>query len=91
MGPDVNAQGDHRKFMLYRSTREQVVEAIQVQEAINVSTPSGIVRAKTGDWLILDSQGNLNRCDNVNFQCTYEAVQDSSQYALVSEGKPCGC
>jgi ketosteroid isomerase-like protein len=77
--------------MLCRSTREQVVEAIQVQEAINVSTLSGVVRAKTGDWLILDPQGNLNRCDNLNFQCTYEAVQDSRESALVSEGKPCGC
>jgi hypothetical protein len=77
--------------MLYRSTREQVVEAIQVQEAVEVPTPGGKVRAEVGDWLILDPQGNLNRCDNLNFQCTYEAVQDSSQYALVSEGKPCGC
>jgi hypothetical protein len=77
--------------MLYRSTREQVVEAIQVQEAIDVPTLVGVVRAETGDWLILDSLGNLNRCDNMSFQCTYEAVQDSSQYALVSEGMPCGC
>jgi hypothetical protein len=77
--------------MLYRSTREQVVEAIQVQEPVDVPTAGGVVRAKSGDWLILDSQGNLNRCDNMNFQCTYEAVDDSSQYARVSEGKPCGC
>jgi hypothetical protein len=77
--------------MLYRSTKEQVVEAIQVQEAVDVPTPGGAVRAEAGDWLILDSRGNLNRCDNVNFQCTYEAVDDSSQYAKVPEGKPCGC
>ena len=77
--------------MLYRSTREQVVEAIQVQEAVEVSTPGGIVRADVGDWLIMDAQGNLSRCDNVNFQCSYEAVDDSNQYARVSEGKPCGC
>ena len=77
--------------MLYRSTREQVVEAIQVQEAMDVPTAGGTIRAEIGDWLIRDSHGNLNRCDNVNFQCTYEAVEDSSQYARVSEGKPCGC
>jgi hypothetical protein len=77
--------------MLYRSTKEQVVEAIQVQEAVDVPTADGVVRAAAGDWLILDAQGNLNRCDNVNFQCTYESVDDSSQYAKVSEGKPCGC
>jgi hypothetical protein len=79
------------KVMLYRSTREQVVEAIQVQEAVEVPTARGIVRAEAGDWLIMDSQGNLSRCDNVNFQCSYEAVDDSNQYARVSEGKPCGC
>lgn len=77
--------------MLYRSTREQVVEAIQLEEAADVPTAGGIVRVKAGDWLILDPQGNLNRCDNVNFQCTYEAIEDSSRYARISEGKPCGC
>lgn len=77
--------------MLYRSTREQVVEAIPVQEAVDVPTRSGVVRAEAGDWLILESQGNLSRCDHVNFQCTYEAVDDSSEHAKVAEGKPCGC
>ena len=90
MGADVEAQGDIR-FMLYRSTREQVVEAIQVQEAMDVPTAGGILRAEAGDWLILDPHGNLNRCDNINFQCTYEVVEDSNQYAKVPEGKPCGC
>ena len=77
--------------MLYRSTKQQVVEALQVQEAVEVPTPEGILRAEVGDWLIIDPQGNLDRCDNLNFQCTYEAVDDSGHYAQVSEGKPCGC
>jgi hypothetical protein len=77
--------------MLYRSTKEQVVEAIQVQEAVDVPTATGIVKAKPGDWLIIDAQGNLGCCDNVNFQCTYEAENDSDKYARVSESKPCGC
>lgn len=77
--------------MLYRSTREQVVEAIQVTEPLDVPTSSGILRAGAGDWLILDPQGNLSRCDNVNFQCTYEAVIDSNRYAKLDEGTPCGC
>jgi len=77
--------------MLYRSTTEQVVEAIQVEEAVDVPTPGGVLRAEAGEWLILDPQGNLNRCDNVNFKCTYEAADDSSQYARISESKPCGC
>jgi hypothetical protein len=77
--------------MLYRSTKEQVVEAIQVQEAVEIPTPHGALKAEAGDWLILDPQGNLNRCDNVNFQCTYEAINDSNRYAKASEGKPCGC
>jgi hypothetical protein len=91
VGPDVEApKGDHQ-IMLYRSTREKVVEAIQVQEAMDVPTAGGILRAEAGDWLILDPHGNLNRCDNINFQCTYEIADDSSQYAKVAEGKPCGC
>jgi hypothetical protein len=77
--------------MLYRSTREQVVEAIQVQETVEIPTSHGILRAKAGDWLMLDPQGNLTRCDNVTFQCTYEAAADSHQYAKVPEGKHCGC
>ncbi len=79
------------EFMLYRSTKQQVVEAIQVMEAVDVPTPSGVLRAEAGDWLILDPQGNLNRCDNTNFQCTYEATEDSDLYAKADEGKPCGC
>jgi hypothetical protein len=53
--------------MLYRSTKQQVVEAIQVTEAVDISTQTGVLRAEAGDWLILDAQGNLNCCDNVNF------------------------
>jgi hypothetical protein len=79
------------EFMLYRTTKQQVVEAIQVTEAVDVSTPSGVLHAEAGDWLILDPQGNLNRCDNVNFQCTYETIEDSDRYAKMDEGKPCGC
>jgi hypothetical protein len=82
---------DLMETMLYRSTREQVIEAIQVLEAVDVPTAAGIVKANAGDWLILDAQGNLSCCDNVNFQCTYEAAEDPGFYARVSEGKPCGC
>jgi hypothetical protein len=77
--------------MLYRSSKQQVVEAIQVQEAVDVPTSAGTLHAEAGDWLILDAQGNLTRCDNVNFQCTYEMTDDSNQFAQVSEGKPWGC
>ena len=77
--------------MLYRSMKDQVVEAIQVTEAMDIPTATGVVSAEAGDWLILDPEGNLSRCDNVNFQCTYESVIDSDQYAKVDEGKPCGC
>ena len=73
MGTDVEAQRDIR-FMLYRSTREQVVEAIQVQEAMDVPTVGGILRAEAGDWLILDqrvqaetlqSQNGTQKSDNL--------------------------
>lgn len=79
------------EVMIYRSTREQVVEAIRVEDAVELPTPAGTLRAEPGDWLILDPQGNLSRCDAVNFHCTYELIDESSQYAQVSEGKPCGC
>ena len=77
--------------MLYRSSRQQSVEAIQVQESTNVTTAAGELHAEPGDWLILDPEGNLSLCDNINFMCTYELSDDSSQYAQVAEGKPCGC
>lgn len=77
--------------MLYRSTKQQVVEAIQVTEAVDVPTSNGVLRAEPGDWLILDPQGNLTRCDNTNFQCTFESAEDSDQHAQISEGQPCGC
>ena len=77
--------------MFYRSTREQVVDAIQVTEPVDVRTPGGVLHAEAGDWLILDDQGNLNRYDNVNFQCTFEVVVDPNKYATLDEGTPCGC
>jgi hypothetical protein len=77
--------------MLYRSTRAQVVEAVQVQEAMDIPTSAGTLHAEPGDWLMLDAEGTLSCCDNVNFMCTYELTDDDSQYARVPEGRPCGC
>jgi len=77
--------------MLYRSSQQQVVEAIQVKESTDVATAAGKLHAEPGDWLILDAEGNVSLCDNINFMCTYELSDDSSQYAHVAEGKPCGC
>ena len=77
--------------MLYRSARQQIVEAIQVQESTDVPTAAGTLHADPGDWLILDAEGNLSRCDNVNFMCTYELSNDSSQHAEAAEGKSYGC
>jgi hypothetical protein len=79
------------RVMLYRSSRQQVVEAVQVEESTDVPTSTGTMHAEPGDWLILDAEGNLSRCDSINFMCTYELTGDTSQYARVPEGKPCGC
>jgi hypothetical protein len=44
-----------------------------------------------GDWLVRDPQGNLVRCDDLNFKSTYEVLNNSAQLEQFSEGKPCGC
>jgi len=76
--------------VLYRSTTEQVVEAIQVQDDMEIPTPNGVVKVSAGGWLILDEHGNLGCCSNMDFQCTYEIAGDSDRDSD-SEGKPCGC
>jgi len=30
-----------------------------------------------GDWLARDAHGNLVRCDEINFKCTYESLADA--------------
>ena len=67
---DPKAQKRKNK-MLYRSIKPLVVDAVQVKEAGEVCTKEGTLRVKAGDWLVRDPQGNLARCDDINFKCTY--------------------
>jgi hypothetical protein len=77
--------------MLYRSIKPLLVEAVQAKEPTDVPTEGGVVHVNPGDWLLRDPQGNLVRCDDVNFKCTYEPLEGSARLEEFREGKPCGC
>lgn len=77
--------------MLYRSIKPLIVEAIQATEPADVPTAAGTVHVERGDWLLRDSLGNLTRCDDVNFKCTYQTLDYSGNVEQFRESKPCGC
>ena len=77
--------------MLYRNIKPLVVEAVQVKEAVDVPTNGGVLHAKRGDWLIRDAQGNLTRCDDADFKCTFESLETSRGLEEFVEAKSWGC
>jgi hypothetical protein len=77
--------------MLYRTIKPLIVDATQVTEPAEVKTESGVLRLKAGDWLVRDPQGNVTRCDNVDFQCTYASLKSTAPIEELHESKPCGC
>jgi hypothetical protein len=77
--------------MIYRTIKPLLVDAIQVTEPTDVPTKGGLLRVQPGDWLIRDAHGNLTRCDDLNFKCSYEALDGHSDLEYFAEGKPCGC
>jgi hypothetical protein len=77
--------------MIYRTIKPLLVDAIQVKESQDIPTESGLLRVKPGDWLIRDAQGNLMRCDDLNFKCSYELLDGRNDLEYFAEGKPCGC
>jgi hypothetical protein len=77
--------------MLYRTIKPLIVDATQVTEPAEIKTESGVLRLKAGDWLVRDPQGNVIRCDNIDFQCTYASLKSSTPIEDLHESKPCGC
>ena len=77
--------------MVYRSIKPILVDAVQVKEASDVAIPGGVLHLKAGDWLVRDSQGNAARYDDIDFKCTYEALNTSIPVEQLHESKPCGC
>ncbi len=77
--------------MVYRSIKPILVDAVQVKEAAEVPTLGGVLHLKAGDWLVRDPQGNLLRCNDIDFKCTYEVLNTSISIEELHEGKPCGC
>jgi hypothetical protein len=77
--------------MLYRSIKPLIVDAIQVEEEKDIVTEGGLLHVNVGDWLIRDPQGNLVRCDDLNFKSTYENFNHPASLEQFDEGKPCGC
>ncbi|HLJ91180.1 MAG TPA: hypothetical protein VKZ53_30555 [Candidatus Angelobacter sp.] len=77
--------------MVYRSIKPLLVDAVQMDESADIPTPGGVLHLKAGDWLLRDSQGNISRCDDVNFKCTYQAFPKRAQQESTDEGKTWGC
>lgn len=77
--------------MLYRTVKPLLVDAIQVKEPGEIRMKDTVLHVKAGDWLIRDPQGNLVRCDDINFKCTYESMADANRIEDLGEAKPCGC
>lgn len=86
-----DAQEANRSYMIYRTIKPLLVDAIQIKEPEEIRTESGILHVKSGDWLIRDAQGNLTRCKDINFKCSYEAVDGCNDLEHQSEGMTCGC
>ena len=80
-----------KPHMLYRTIKPLLVDAIQVKEPEDIRTEGGILRVKPGDWLIRDAQGNLTRCNDINFKCSYEPMGGRDELEQFTEGQPCGC
>ncbi|HET6845010.1 MAG TPA: hypothetical protein VFK06_25490 [Candidatus Angelobacter sp.] len=77
--------------MLYRTIKPMLVDAIQISEPMDITTEGGLLHANPGDWLIRDAQGNLTRCDDINFKCSFEPLSLSTEPKLFAESKSCGC
>ena len=77
--------------MLYRTIKPLLVDAMQVKEPGEIRMKDTVLHVQAGDWLIRDPQGNLVRCDDINFKCTYESLSLSNPIEELNEGKPCGC
>lgn len=87
----VNAQEAVNTHMIYRTIKPLLVDAIQMKEPADVRTDGGLLHVKAGDWLIRDAQGNLTRCDDINFKCSYKLLDSRNEPEYASEGTPCGC
>jgi len=77
--------------MLYRTARPMVVEAINVEEAMDIDTPDGRVHLEPGEWLVRGDSNLLFTCDASYFARTFEPVDSAKRLAEFEEGKPCGC
>jgi len=76
--------------MVYRTIRPLVVEAVRVEEPMEVDTPQGRVHVKRGEWLVRESGSTPFSCDASYFARTFEQI-DSRKVSDDYDGKPCGC
>jgi hypothetical protein len=51
------------------------VEAVQVVVEKHVTTPDGIVKAKPGDWVVTEDNGNVNVCEDWVFRLKFEKAE----------------
>lgn len=58
--------------------RPVIVEALQLDVAVEIDTREGTVRADPGDWLMRGVEGELYPCSADVFDATYETVDENA-------------
>jgi len=61
------------------------IKAIQINEEFQVDTLEGIMKAKSGDYLIEGIKGELYSCDKEIFNMTYKPKPDKSELEILEE------
>ena len=61
-------------FKVYRKTA--VTRARQMETDFQVATTEGLMSAKAGDYLCVDSKGNLYPCAKEVFEESYEEIKE---------------
>jgi hypothetical protein len=79
------------KLMTYRNIKPLVVDAVQISGPTDVPTSVGVLRAKSGDWLVRDPQGNVKLCDDLYFIENYAPLKDSTPLEQFRERTSGGC
>lgn len=56
----------------------EVIHADGPSAILVIRTPEGERRARPGDWVLRDRNGNLDACKDATFQATYEPVEEDA-------------
>lgn len=75
----------------FRTVKPIIVEAMQLQEPMDVNTGKETVHAQPGDWVVRGPGGSYFACSDTEFKCTYEHLVEMRPLDQGSQGRECGC